>query len=87
MDIQDYSVRFNHDVENEITTCTVVTVGVKNKDLRPDNIFGVGTAKCGDSDIFCKRVGRKLSMTRAIKDLPRADRQVIWAGYKENAKL
>jgi hypothetical protein len=43
-----------------------------------------GWAECSISDPFVKAVGRKVALTRALKDyprLPRSTRKAIWEAY------
>lgn len=39
-----------------------------------------GTATCSDCDQYCKRAGRRLALTRALRfsHLPRQIRRIIW---------
>jgi hypothetical protein len=47
----------------------------------------VGFAECSPTDHFCKETGRKVSMTRALKQATRAlgwrdtDRRIVWETY------
>ena len=40
-----------------------------------------GVATCSMDDHYCKETGRKVSMRRAIQDLPRQTRKLIWETY------
>ena len=45
-----------------------------------------GIAKCGKSDNFNKAIGRKIAFTRALKNIPRAERKELWEAYKQSHK-
>jgi hypothetical protein len=47
----------------------------------------VGAADCSPKDNFSRIKGRKIALTRAIKDLPRSDRKVIWNEYLDKCKV
>lgn len=40
-----------------------------------------GDSLCSFSDQFSYEIGRRISLTRAIKSLPRDERSEIWAAY------
>lgn len=42
--------------------------------------LGVGVAKCVDTDVFSKKVGLRLALTRALQKsgLEKGDRRIIW---------
>lgn len=44
-------------------------------------ITGYGISWCNPSDIFSKFVGRKLALTRAVKELDKDFRKTIWDKY------
>lgn len=46
----------------------------------------LGEAICHPKDNFCKEVGRKLALARAIKGLPRASRMLVWDAYFKRAE-
>lgn len=65
------------------TSCTV-KIGEKE---RPRVLSG--EAFCSVKDTFCKEKGRKISLSRAIKNLPRWQRREVWWAYfdrKEHPK-
>ena len=43
--------------------------------------LAMGGARCSPGDKFCKEVGRKVALARAIRSLPREVRTSIWAAY------
>ena len=59
-------------------TCTV-DVEISNKPL-------IGTATCHPHDNFSRRVGRRIALTRAIKNLPREYRKRVWEKYLAKCK-
>lgn len=40
-----------------------------------------GFAACSMGDNFNRNLGRKLALTRAVKDLPKEQRRTIWNAY------
>ncbi len=44
-------------------------------------VFAGGRAWCHENDNFCKETGRKLALTRAVKDLPKEQRKAVWEAY------
>ncbi len=40
-----------------------------------------GWAICSERDRFTRKIGRKVALTRAIKDMPRDFRSQVWAAY------
>ena len=40
-----------------------------------------GRSHCAAGDQFCRRVGRKVALTRALKSYPKLVRQAIWHAY------
>ncbi len=43
----------------------------------------MGTALCSTLDNFNRNMGRKIALQRAIKDLPKDQRKLIWSAYHE----
>lgn len=41
-----------------------------------------GYSECSVHDVFRKAIGRKVALTRAIADLPRITRKMVWDDYK-----
>lgn len=66
-------------IGDAVTTCGI-TRGADPKTAQP---FMVGAALIGDGDKFCKRIGRKIALTRALKPLPRHIRRIFWKRYFE----
>jgi hypothetical protein len=48
--------------------------------VEPDTL--VGTAQCATGDQFDRRVGRKVSLTRALEKLSKDARTQIWLAYR-----
>jgi len=42
-----------------------------------------GTASCHPNDAYCKFIGRRVALTKALSSLPREMRREIWEGLKE----
>jgi len=70
-----YNVKFNHH-EQKITIVTI-TDGEK---------VYTGLATVSEGDQFCKETGRRIALTRAVKELPRDERTIIWETYRNWGK-
>jgi hypothetical protein len=69
-----YTIDFTH--EERATICIVfVEDGVSM-----EKIFS-GSSVLHLGDTFCKRTGRRLSLTRALKSFPRELRRKLWQAY------
>jgi len=77
MKLGNLQVSFTH-INNETTVCTVATVGR----------ISTGIATKGTNDLFDKNVGRKLSLSRALKHmkLTKDQRAKIWDDYRFQTK-
>jgi len=77
MKLGNVQVSFSH-INNETTVCTVATM----------QRISTGIATKGPKDLFDKNVGRKLSLSRALKhmDLSKSQREKIWNDYKNQTK-
>lgn len=55
--------------------------GTVAKVMKGENILGLGKALLSREDGFCKRVGLKVALTRALKEtnLSKNDRTIIWS--------
>ena len=53
----------------------------------PDVELLEGKSDCSPRDIFCKSTGRKVSLSKAIKNLPKQQRRAIWNAYDEQIGL
>jgi len=71
---ENIAIDWRHNVADKQTVCAIT---VENR-----QIFGV--SKVGHGDMYCKKVGRKLSLTRALakSDLNRADRTTVWTAIR-----
>lgn len=71
--------QYGVDLFGRYTRCNVV-VAEENKS--PSNFYcTTSVAWCNPEDAFVKDVGRKISLTRAIKEFPREVRAKIWEAY------
>lgn len=81
----DYKVTFRYGWEGDktVTTCEVFSAAPGQKFKDHGTVIGQGVAVCDSRDNFCKEIGRKLSMTRALRntDLSKQERQLIWENY------
>ena len=78
MKLGNLQVSFSH-INNETTVCTVAT----------SKRISTGIATKGTNDLFDKNIGRKLSLSRAIKhmDLIKDHRVEVWNDYKTQTKI
>lgn len=72
-----YEIVFKHydDDAGRITECNMI------EDEDYEKPVSVGYAWCCPEDQFNRNIGRKLSMSRTIKDLPVETRTAIWEAY------
>lgn len=71
--------RIHFSYENRATKC-VVELSDTLSDKTPIKRFS-GVTICHKSDNFCKRIGRKHALARAVALLPRPTRSLIWNAY------
>lgn len=71
-------IDWHHSVSDKTTSC-VLTVTIEEGVLSYPKEF-IAIAKCGHGDQFSRQAGRKLSLTRVLKnaDLNRDARAFIW---------
>lgn len=64
------TVDFRHNMEEKITTCVLTAYGEESK----------AEAKCSPEDPYNRKIGRKLSLQRVLKesDLTRDGRTKVW---------
>jgi hypothetical protein len=62
---------------SRITECEIVNVDGEEI----VEVLGKGTSRCHPMDNFNKEFGRKNALARAISNMSRADRTVIWNAY------
>lgn len=79
MKLGNYNIMFSHDVKKRKTKCRVTDAN--------EGLIDTSESRCNSSDIFNKRLGRKLSLARAIVTLPRPTRIIIWEDYKKSCRL
>jgi len=60
------------------TLCMVFPGKVKLKERHGHQSAGMGSAWCSKKDQFCKSIGRKISLRRAIAGMEREHRKEIW---------
>ncbi len=86
--IGDYLIEFareNKEVGEQVYRTTYCYIWSKDGDK--ENLLAVGDAICSPYDRFSRKIGRKLSLTRAINnlkkkyDLPKEERTFIWIEY------
>jgi len=74
MKLGKFEIEFHHNKNECKTTCIVQN--------RFNGLVSTGEVTCGKNDNFEKKIGRKISLTRAIETLPRENRILIWEDYK-----
>jgi hypothetical protein len=74
-----YHVIWHYDRENCVTECNIYD---------DDKILvRKGVTKCYYKDEFNKSKGRKTSLSRAISDLPKNIRELVWESYFSRKKV
>lgn len=73
--LNDFSVRFQYN-EGLYTTCSIFT--------RDGRFVSSGEAECSKKDMFSKDTGRKVSLKRALEDVPftKEQRAAVWEDYR-----
>lgn len=92
IDGHDYRINFSYnegDHNIRITNCKIEKVVAGGRFDEGGSVIGTGKAICDSRDRFEKRIGRKMALSRAIKDLPKSERTSIWSAYfsKTNEKV
>jgi len=65
-----------------ITTCIVSKIqNIEDNTPMPKNIISRADSYCSKKDQFCKNIGRKISMGRALMIFPKEVRKVFWETY------
>lgn len=92
----DYKLYFRHKKYNSqmITECWATVIApdgledplkriVEDTKGEKVTVYLVGTAYCNPKDNFCRKVGRRIALTRLISQmrLVKEDRQKIWDTY------
>jgi len=72
---ENITIDWRHNVADKQTVCAIT---VENRQI-------LGVSKVGHGDMYCKKVGRKLSLTRALakSDLNRSDRTTVWTTIRD----
>lgn len=77
------AINFSHSTksENRHTVCELLTL--EGDTLKP---FATGIAQCHPKDNFCKAVGRKRSLKRALENagFDKSVRTQVWNAYREH---
>ena len=73
LQIANLKFKFLHDSVNKITHLTI-----KDKD---NNLVSESVAKTYYTDQFCKKIGRKAAITKAIQNMDKQQRTAIWVQY------
>lgn len=78
MKVSDYYVKWKY--TGKITTCII---------LKEQDLVSVSNTVCGDSDTYNKEIGRKIALTRAIRNanLPKELRTKFWETYRIMTKI
>ena len=79
MILGEFKVQFMHD-EKRGTRCTL-------RDNQTNEVYYEGWARLRPGDRFNKAIGRKIALSKALKDIPRYDRHEIWAEYLMTCKI
>lgn len=64
--------------------CTVCWINESPPDKENEvTMVGYGVAVCAEGDVFCKEVGRKIALERALWDTGwgKGERGVVWENY------
>ena len=101
MNVQNMQIRFRHlhprdeldretyyqlVAENDLTPEMVKAATVCTLCTEDGSVINRGIAFTSEHDNFCRAIGRKKSMARALKMLSRDARTEIWDTYFENHK-
>lgn len=75
MKIGNFNISWKHMVEDGRTICSV---------YQDDKLLNAGIANLSENDQYDRRIGRKVSLTRALKGtaLSKAERTVVWSGLR-----
>lgn len=77
-----FQVKWQH--FTKMTVCNIFKLSTSNNITFPTpQIIAVGYAICSEKDNYSKEIGRKISLTRALKscEFPKSDRKYIWDKY------
>jgi len=82
MKLGNYYIDFLHNVTDKNSLCVIY------KDKNRDKIISQGTAFCYYKDQFNKKIARKVSLTKTIKELnlSKEERKQIWYDYFKYCK-
>jgi hypothetical protein len=82
IDGNDYQISFEYDSTQAVTTC-FVKKGPKGCNFRDMKQLSVGRALRSSADRFCKEIGRKVSLKRALGEgFQKPFRKSIWEAYR-----
>ncbi len=88
-DDHDIEITFNYgSIDSSRFGMDELTRRVSKAYLYMDSqLINNGQAICHPDDRFSKKFGRKLALTKAIRDLDKSTRSAIWKKYKESMKV
>ena len=67
-------MKFEFEYDKPVTTA-MIWWDKDNREVTPDL---VGQSLCADGDVFDKKKGRVVAISRAIEELPREKRMQVW---------
>ena len=76
-----------------VTFCALMFPEADSKEYEDRDLdevsFGIGVAYCSEEDNFERAVGRKLALTRALRDsdFTKEERAMIWETYNDMVKI
>lgn len=83
----DYRISFKHiNAELRTTMCTIEKVSAGKLFKEDGELVSTAKSMCNPVDNFNKDIGRKISLTRAIKEFPKEVRKLIWDSYLNRNK-
>ena len=78
MRTDNFRIVFKYE-DKKVTNCKILD--------NDDNIVGEGQAVKSESDHFCREIGRRYSLKRAVTTLPKEARIEIWSKYQTATKV
>ena len=84
---REYKISFRHEIDHEngggLTQCFIEAKSPSGEWVRHSS----GIATCVKEDNYDRRIGRKLSLARALSAYDRDFRSDVWEAYFRNCKL
>ena len=89
MIVNGIQVKWYYSVVDAEIDATLTSEKVRCVIVTDDSIIGAGSALCSPKDTYDKDFGRKLSLTRAVKNskLTKEVKTSIWNAYKNMTKV